>query len=212
MILHLSLTVRTAALLIPALALCPAFAHAQRNDGMYGRLERDLVLSAELSGGAAQPHGDDWAPAADLTLRARYLDMAGVALGFRRTFAARRDDALFVAVDLRPAFFARVNFDFQRGPRWLDLMLDSIGLELGAAWVRPGEGRGEGVAALVGVGVELPLYWRDGAEAVMLRAGARWTLADGWDVLGPGAQGGGVQVGLGIVVRGFVRGGVVPAR
>ena len=212
MILHSSLPVRTAALIIPALALCPASARAQRIDGMYGRLERDVVLSAELSAGAAQAHGADWAPAADVTLRARYLDMAGVALGFRRTFAAQRDDALFLAVDLRPAFFARVNFDFQRGPRWLDLLLDSIGLELGAAWVRPGEGRGEGAAALVGVGMELPLHWRDGAEAVMLRASARWTLADAWDVQGPGAQGGGAQVGLGIVVRAFVRGGIVPSR
>lgn len=204
---------RLAALLLPAMLLCPTPAVAQRNDGMYGRLEKDLVLSAELMAGAAQTGRAPWAPAADITLRARYLDMAGLALSYRRAFADARDDALLLAVDLRPAFFARVNFDFQRGPRWVDLLLDSIGVEVGAAWTRPGEGssRGEGAAALLGVGVELPLHWRDAAEALMLRVAARWTLANPWDAQGPGVDGG-VQLGVGLVLRGFVRGGLVPTR
>lgn len=181
-------------------------------DGMYGRLERDLVLSGELLGGAAQVGGGEWAPAGEVTLRARYLDMAGVMLGYRRGFGESRDDALLLGVDLRPAFFARINYDFQRGPRWLDLMLDSIGVELGAAWVRPGEdhARGGGVAGFVGTGVELPLHWRDGAGAVMLRLAARWTLSNTGDAQGPGLRSDGVQLGLGIVFRASVRAGLMP--
>lgn len=205
--------VRRAVLITAMIVTTPGVARAQRQDGMYGRLERDLVLSAEVLGGAAQSRGA-WAPAGEVTLRARYLDMAGIALGYRRSFVEGRDDALLVAVELRPAFFARINFNFERGPRWLDLLVDSIGVELGASWIRPGEahGQGGGVGGVFGLGVELPLHWRDAAEAVMLRLGARWTFASAWDAQGPGGAEDGVQLGLGLVIRAAVRGGVVPSR
>lgn len=205
--------VRRVAMLTAMILSLPSLANAQRRDGMYGRLERDLVLSAEVLGGVAQS-GGAWSLAGDVTLRARYLDMAGVVLGYRRAFGSQRDDAVLVAVELRPAFFARINYNFQRGPRWLDLMLDSIGIEIGAHWIRPGEafGRGGGVGGLFGVGVELPVVWRDASHAVMIRLGARWTLADPWDAQGSGGGDDAVQLGLGVVVRASVRGGLIPTR
>lgn len=200
--------------LVLALVLAPRASHAQRRDGVYGRLDRDLVLSAELLGAAVRAPDGTWQPGGDLTLRARYLEMLGLALGYARALGGARADALFLAVDFRPAFLARINFDMQRGPRWVDLMLDSIGVELGAAWVRPGEpyGAGSGLAGVVGTGVELPLHWRDGGGAVMLRLGARWLLARAWDAQGTGGGDDVVEVGAGIVVRTMVRAGLYRAR
>jgi hypothetical protein len=63
---------------------------------------------------------------------------------------------------------ARIFSDLERGPRLLDLWLDSIGLELGAAWLRPGAPvhQGSGVGFWLGAGMELPLFWSSG-DAVL---------------------------------------------
>lgn len=190
-----------------ALLAAPLPARAQRIDGFYGRLEKDLVISMELMGGAIQGPDGPWRPGGDFTLRARFMQMIGLAAGYLRGFGGDRTDALSLAVDFRPAFAARVNYNMQQGPRWLDLMLDSIGVDFGVAWVRPGEtwGAGSGAAAVLGTGVELPLHWRDGAEAVMLRLGARWVLSRAWDVQGVGGGGDAMELAAGIVLRTTVR-------
>lgn len=181
---------------------------------MYGRFEKDLVLSAELVAGTVRGADGAWRAGGDLTLRARYLQMLGVALGYLRALGGDRGDALWLGVDFRPAFFARINYNMQQGPRWLDLMLDSIGVEIGAAWIRPGEplGAGSGFGGVFGAGVELPLHWRDGGGAVMLRLGARWILASAWDAQGTGAGDGAMELGAGIVLRTSVRAGLYRAR
>lgn len=198
---------------LACLCLAPRAARAQRVDGFYGRLDKDLVLSAEVVGGTVRGGDGAWRFGGDVTVRARYLQMLGVALGYLRAFGGGREDALWLGVDFRPSFFARVNYNMQQGPRWLDLMLDSIGVEIGAAWIRPGGpfGAGSGFGGVVGTGVELPLHWRDGGEAVMLRLGARWILARPWDAQGSGGGDGAMELGAGIVLRTMVRAGIYHA-
>ena len=190
-------------LLVFCAVSAPAVACADdTDDGVYGRLDGDLVLSAEALGVFVDtPAGA--APGFSLALRARYLEMTGLALGYDRAFTADRHDALWAAVDFRPVWLARFTNDYEHGPRWLDLMLDSIGIELGGAWIRPGDEHG-GVGFVLGGGVELPLYWRRG-DGVLLRAGARWITSHPWDAQGTGDRDGAAEFGLGVVFRTLVR-------
>ncbi len=174
--------------------------------GVYGRFDGDLVLSAEVMGSLADtPSG--LAGSASVAARARFMEMTGLGVGYDRAIASQRHDALWAAVDLRPAWLARLNYDWERGPRWLDLALDSIGVEVGAAWLRPGEGGGAGF--VLGGGFELPLAWRRG-DGVMLRVAARWITSRPWDAQGTGARDGMFEAGVGVVFRTLVRSGAVP--
>jgi hypothetical protein len=187
-----------------------AFAQRAETDGVYGRFDGDLVLSAELLGAYADtPTGG--AGSASVAVRARYLDMAGAALGYDRALAADRHDAMWLAVDLRPAWFARMNYDWEQGPRWLDLMLDSIGLEVGGAWLRPGEAvrAGGGFGFVVGGGFEVPVVWSRG-DGITLRVAARWITSRPWDAQGTGGRDGMFEAGAGLVFRTLVRTGTVP--
>jgi len=179
-------------------------AAAQDVGGAYGRLEGDLVLSVEALG--ALSDGPDLAGALSVAARARYLEMTGLAVGYDRAFSSTRRDALWLAVDFRPTWLARFTSDRERGPRWLDLLIDSIGIELGGAWLRPGEplGAGGGFGFVLGSGVELPLLWSRG-DGLMLRVGARWLSARAWDAQGTGAVDGSAEVGVGLVLRTLVR-------
>lgn len=196
------------ATMLSVLFLVPV-ASAQEVGGAYGRLEGDLVLSAEGFGAwSGSPEAS--IGALGVAVRARYLEMTGIALGYDRVVASTRRDALWLAVDFRPTWLARFTNDLERGPRWLDLMIDSIGIELGSAWIRPGEGmgRGGGFGFVLGGGVELPVVWSRG-DAVMVRVGTRWVSARGWDAQGTGASEGWVELGLGVVVRTLVRSSLV---
>jgi hypothetical protein len=195
-----------------AVTLAPTAALAQRAEtgGVYGRLDGDLVLSAELMGSYADtPLGG--AGVASVAARARYLDMTGAALGYDRAITSDRHDALWLAVDFRPAWLARLTNDLEHGPRWLDLALDSIGVELGGAWLRPGEAvrSGGGFGFVLGGGFELPLVWSRG-DGVMLRVAARWITSRPWDAQGTGGRDGMFEAGAGLVFRTQVRSGALP--
>jgi hypothetical protein len=195
-----------------ALVVAPGVAVAQRGGdtgGVYGRLDGDLVLSAEVMGLAADT-STGLAGAASVALRARYMEMTGAALGYDRAVSQSRHDALWLAVDFRPAWLARLTNDMERGPRWLDLALDSIGVEIGGAWLRPGEAvrAGGGFGFVLGGGVELPIVWSRG-DGVMLRLAARWITSRAWDAQGTGARDGVFEAGVGVVFRTIVRTGTV---
>lgn len=194
-----------------ALMALGASARAQSSaDGVYGRLSGDLVLSVEGHGGVMHTAGGTEG-ALGAALRARSLDMTGVALGYDRALGAARYDALWAAVDLRPAFFARWASDLERGPRWVDLLLDSLGIELGAVWVRPGADGLRGFGMVLGGGVEIPLVWR-GGDGATLRLGARYFAVRPWDQRGTGRDDSAVEITAGLVLRQTVTGGLVRAR
>jgi hypothetical protein len=179
--------------------LAPLPAAAQTSsDGVYGRLRGDADTGA-------------WSGAASFALRARALDMVGVVLGYDRALSGPRFDYAFAAVDFRPAFFARWSLNLEHGPGWLDLFLDSIGLELGAAWVRPGSTDATGVGFVIGGGADLPIYIGD-RSVWSLRLAARHLSAKPWYAQGTGRDDSAVEVLAGVVFRTMVGAGLTRAR
>lgn len=184
-------------------------AAAQSADGVYGRLRGDLALSVEVLGGAVDTGA--WSGIGSVAVRARALDMVGAVLGYDRSFSAARFDHLFLAVDFRPAFFARWSYDFEHGPGWLDLLVDSIGIELGAAWLRPGSSDASGVGFVLGGGVDLPLHIGE-STLWSLRLATRYISAQSWNAQGTGRDDSSVEVLAGLVFRGMVHAGLTRVR
>jgi hypothetical protein len=200
------------AIILPVFVILSAGASASAQtapDGVYGRLRGDLSLSVEALGGAADTGA--WSGAGSFALRARALDMVGVVLGYDRAFSGPRFDYAFASVDFRPAFFARWSLDMEHGPGWLDLFLDSIGIELGAAWIRPGSSDATGVGFVVGGGADVPVYIGD-RTAWSLRLAARYLSSKPWDAQGTGRDDSAVEVLAGVVFRTMVGAGLTRVR
>ncbi len=157
-------------------------ARAERPEPSHGRLRDDLTLSAGL-GGAAAFEGGLVEATANVELRARLVDTAGLLLG-----AAVRPEGsaqLVVAVDLRPLFLARFLSNLEGDDRVIDLLVDSIGLDIGFAAGPLGQD-GAGLALALGLGFDVPLVFTDdGATGLYLHLGGRWLHAGTTDWLGP---------------------------
>lgn len=164
-------------------------------DGLYGRFDGDLVLSVGVSGGPVFDRGFRGG-LVELDLRARYLDAAGLVVApawfHDPAFPLREaiDDGagrLFVGLEVRPFFPARFLLDLWTGSRWTDLLIDSIGVELGVV-VGPfgAPGTSDGVAFAWGAGVELPLLTSDQlAHGLRLRLAVRRVTSRSGDQAGP---------------------------
>lgn len=169
-------TIVVAALAVLALA---SSARADRPaDGVYGRLDGDFVLS--VGGGVVVPAERrpqiDWLG----ELRFRYLDSAGLVV------AAEGADRLIVAGDFRPLFLIRFLLNEWSGRAFLDLLLDSIGFELGAAFVDWHHPDNAGVALAVGFGLEVPILLPGVLlDGLYLRLGARHVRASITDRAAP---------------------------
>lgn len=189
----------------------PATAGAEVRDVFYGRMRGDMVLSIDANASVLARSNRGVEAGFSVVGRARFMDMMGIALGYDRSLSADRWDALWLSTDLRPTYASRVNFDQQHGPRWLDLMVDSIGLEFGVGWIRPGASveRGAGFGYVLGTGIEFPLYWEHGT-ALMLRLAGRFTTSSPWDAQGAGTEDEHVWQGsLGLVFRGITHTGLI---
>ncbi len=119
--------------------LTPSSGARAEADGLYGRFDGDLLVVAG-AGAAVEREGPRLLTYASLTylstagVYARYADALGDDLTSRpRTIAA--------GIELRPVFLARWGLDLERGPAWLDLVVDSIAIDLGAYGVLGGEPR-----------------------------------------------------------------------
>lgn len=172
------------ALALALLALVPASAAAQDGDGVYGRLDGDLTLSAGLMGGAVtndRVH-PAWTGSVSLELRARILDSGGIfAIGEWRP---EGDSRVIVGVDVRPLFLPRFLLGWETGSQWADLLIDSIGLDLGAA-IGPFD-HAAGVGLAIGFGIDVPLFLPERTSGgVFLRLGARYVTASALDQAAP---------------------------
>ncbi len=167
-----------------ALLVIAAPASAQNGDGVYGRLDGDLTLSAGVMGGAVSNDRvhPTWTGSVSLELRARILDSGGLfAIGEWRP---EGDSRAIVGVDLRPFFLPRFLLGLETGSQWFDLLFDSIGLDLGAA-IGPFD-HDAGVALAIGFGVDVPLFLPERTSGgVFLRLGGRYVTASALDQAAP---------------------------
>lgn len=147
-----------------------AVADDDAGHGAYGRFDGDLVLALDVGAGV---HASGAASMSGHA-RARYLDSAGLVLGAERELDEGATHVVG-AVEVRPLFLMRFFLDLEIGDAWLDLLIDSLGLELGATWARAGEDD-DGIALLVGGGIEVPIYLRRG-RGIALRLAARYVGA-----------------------------------
>lgn len=146
-------------------------------DGLYGRLNGDLTLSAGLGAAVAIDHG----PKCAIDLRARYLDSIGILVS--PEWAPRETGgAVAVALDVRPLFLVRFLGNSSLGRAWVDLMLDSLGLEIGS-WLGPFN-RHFGAAFLLGAGVDAPLS-AHGDSGFWFRLAGRYIYASPGDQAAP---------------------------
>jgi hypothetical protein len=173
---------RSAKLLAAAAALiaAPATARAAEPpdvDGAYGRLDGDLSL--ELGAGVATAAG---APALALEGRALYLETAGVLVHYADALGgddATTTRAIGLGVAMRPLFLARFAKDAERGPPRLDLLVDSLTLDLGALWsARRGASLAPDPGLALGLSVAIPLGERATGAFLGVRAALLLREAD----------------------------------
>jgi hypothetical protein len=169
-----SVFIITCILLLPT-GLC--LAEEGTGDGVYRRLEGDLTLSGGISGGLAL--GNDQTLAVDL--RARYLDSIGVAV-IPEWSVKKSESAVALALEVRPLFLARFLSNAYSGRAWVDLIVDSIGVEIGS-WLGPCN-RHFGAALLLGGGIEFPLS-RRADSGLGLRLASRYLRAAASDRAAP---------------------------
>jgi hypothetical protein len=163
--------------------LAGSLARAQREgDGFYGRFDGDLELRAHA--GAAFGSGG---PALAASVSAVYLSTAGLyvhytdACGSDAPMVAR---SIAAGVHLQPIFLLRAA-SFERGPAFLDLLIDSFAFELGAVWSAPrrssitmGTSVGETPGLEAALGVAIPLIGRATGPFLGFRAALRWRSTD----------------------------------
>lgn len=174
-----------------ALALLVCASHEARaadaKDSAHGRIEGDLafVLGA---GATVGPR----APRATADLRFRYLQTAGIFGTYEDGPLVGADSeprrAIATGVELRPLFIARWLRGWESGNPYVDLTIDSFGLELGAVFLQPeGAKLGARPGLQAGLGLEVPFFPRATGLFLGLHGGARWSDATlgGSPVTGP---------------------------
>jgi len=153
-------------------------AHAgDDTDTSYGRIEGDVSASVGV-GATLGPRG----PRAAADLRLRYLWTAGL-------FATYEDGPIFgsasdprrvfaTGIELRPLFLARWLQGLETGNGYLDLTIDSFGLELGAVFMEPvGRSFGSRPGLQAGVGLQIPFLPHATGPVIGVHGGARWSDA-----------------------------------
>jgi hypothetical protein len=156
---------------------CAAGAARAADDGdtSYGRIDGDLSASAGI-GAAFGPSG----PRAAADLRLRYVWTAGIFATYEDgpLFGGGRDPrrAFATGIELRPIFLARWLQGLESGNGYLDLTLDSLGLELGAVFVEPpGRSFGSRPGLQAGLGLQIPVLPHATGPVIGVHGGARWS-------------------------------------
>ena len=161
-----------AALLCLAVVCAPNRADADgRGDGLYARWDRGVTLSVGAGAGATWIESDDDSPKLSVVGAARllFIDAAGPVIAGR--WAPDDGQYLFLGVDIRPLFPALFFLYKASWREFWDLLLQSVSVELGAAFMMDGE-RSAGFS--YGFSLGLPLSLPKKALRVMwLKIGAR---------------------------------------
>jgi hypothetical protein len=156
-------------------------------DGSYGRFDGDLAIAGG-PGATFGPRG----PRLGADLRFRYLSTAGVFASYEDGpligSSAEPRRALALGVELRPLFLARWATGKEIGIAHADLLIDSLGLELGAVFLEPqGAKFGARPGVQMGLGLELPILPRASGPFIGMHGGVRFSDAaiSGGPLVGP---------------------------
>lgn len=189
------------ALLAALLAASPGAEAAGPDDGVYGRVDGNYAVAGSL-GATFGPRG----PRGAADLRARYMQMTGLFVTYEDGpllgTKAEPERVLATGLEVRPLFLARWLRGGQLGLPTLDLVIDSLALELGASFAQPdGRAFASKPGLQASLGLEVPLFARATGLFVGVHGGARWSdLAlggGGPGVLGPSDRAGFLLVALG---------------
>ena len=163
------------------LVLYTGTAHAANPDTAYGRIDGDLSVSAAVGATFAAR-----SPRAAVDLRLRYLWTAGIFGTYEDGFGGSSEPKRLLAtgIELRPLFLAKWLQGRETGHPYVDLTIDSLGLELGAVFQQP---QGTSFASKPGLqaslGLQIPIFPNATGPTVGVHAGARWsnTVLSGGD-------------------------------
>jgi hypothetical protein len=179
-------TASSAALVLTGLVFLPMVSTAEEGrraeesiqkanlDTTYGRIDGDVgfVMGVGATFGPSTPRGV-------VDLRLRYLDTAGI-FGFYEDGFGGSDPrrAFGGGVEIRPLFLSRWLEGDELSSAWFDLLIDSLGLELGAFFDEPlGTGFSTRPGLQASLGVEVPVLGRATGPWIGLHGGIRWTDA-----------------------------------
>jgi hypothetical protein len=171
-------------------ALSTGRARADGTEPSYGRVAGDVTVVVG-AGAVFDARGGR----AEGEVRLRYLDSAGLFAAYEDApvigSSAPTARVLATGLELRPLFLFRWLRGQETHRAWMDLTLDSFGLELGATFQQPSGGTfgsQRGVAA--GLGLEVPILPDATGPWIGIHGGLRWSeeaLASG-DVNSSGAR------------------------
>jgi len=156
-------------------------------DTTYGRIDGyvGLVFGAGATFGPRSPRGT-------LDLRARYLETTGVFLTYEEgaVFGTGAEPKRVLAggLEVRPLFVARWLTGHEMGNARADLILDSLGFELGGFFAQPQGGSfGDHPGLQAGLALEVPVFARASGPWVGVHGGVRWSdsALSGDPVAGP---------------------------
>jgi hypothetical protein len=143
-------------------------------DGTYGRFDGDLDLGLGIGALVDVDHGE---PGIAARASVHWFFVAGGYLAYADGLGAGLDPErrLGVGVDLRPLFLPRWTQDWERGPAFLDLTLDSLSLGLGASFDQASGGRfGARRAFEASFGLGIPLAGRGPGPWLEARGALAW--------------------------------------
>jgi hypothetical protein len=160
---------------LAGVAAGPGVAWAADPDPTYGRINGDLTAAFGLGATVASQ-----GVRAEAELRLRYLETAGAFVAYEDggIIGSGADPVRVLAggVELRPLFLFRWLRGHEVERATLDLVVDSVGLELGAIAVAPPAGASAWRSGLqAGLGLELPALARANGPWLGLHAGMRWS-------------------------------------
>jgi hypothetical protein len=144
-------------------------------DTTYGRIDGDVGVALGL--GATFAPG---APRGAVDLRLRYVDTVGLFGFFENGFGSTIDPRRLVGggFEVRPLFLARWLEGNELSLPFVDLLIDSLGFELGAFFEEPEGGAFESRPGFqASLGIEVPLLARANGPWIGVHGGVRFSDA-----------------------------------
>lgn len=178
----------------PASADEPPAEDRPLDDGAYGRLRGDGSFAIEA--GTSLTLGPKAYAGESLALRGAifYVRTVGLVAHYDESFdleaqPTRRSFA--GALEVRPLFLGRFARDMERGPPWMDLTLDSLGISMGVWGAMPQRrfcpprNCPSDYGMQAGLGIDLPLWADADSMYVAFDANLRWALSGPRDLPPP---------------------------